>query len=189
MAELEYLRDFGLPTRLANLKRVEVLLANWSARSVENAAGARRLLRRGELPEGTRWPARGLLSPELFAAKVAAETEFQSPLDESDRICRGAGGLRQDCRGDADHGGAGDASWFARRAQAFNCDSFGLARTLLRAGDEQSKPNGERLREFSDSGKQSLELALFSEKPIYADLEIVLLADALTHLAGEAGRS
>ena len=48
-----------------------------------------------------------------------------------------------------------------------------LARTLLRAGDERPKPNGERLREFSDSGKASLELALFSEKPIYTDLEIL----------------
>src|SRR6185437_2518412 len=40
-AELEYLRDVALPYRLANLKRVEVLLGNWSARSEENARRAR----------------------------------------------------------------------------------------------------------------------------------------------------
>jgi hypothetical protein len=72
-------------------------------------------------------------------------------------------------------------------AQAFNCESFSLARTLLRAGDERPKPNGERLREFSDSGKVSLELGLFSEKPIYADLEILTLGDSLTFLATQLG--
>jgi hypothetical protein len=73
------------------------------------------------------------------------------------------------------------------RGRAFSCESFGLARTLLRTGDERPKPNGDRLREYSDSGKVSLELALFSEKPIYPDMEIVTLADSLTYLAGQLG--
>ena len=60
---------------------------------------------------------------------------------------------------------------------------FRIARTLLRAGDERPKPNGERLREYSDSGKNSLELALFSEEPIYSDMEILTLSDSLTFLA------
>ena len=72
-------------------------------------------------------------------------------------------------------------------AQAFNCESFHLARTLLRAGDEQSKPDGERLHEFSDSGKESLELELFSDKPIYPGLEILTLGDSLTFLCGKLG--
>src|SRR5262249_34911064 len=69
----------------------------------------------------------------------------------------------------------------------FSCDSFGIARTLLRAGEERPKPNGERLREFTESGKESLELALFSEKPIYTDLETLTLADSLTFLATQLG--
>ncbi|MEX2045286.1 MAG: S46 family peptidase, partial [Opitutus sp.] len=72
-------------------------------------------------------------------------------------------------------------------AHSFMSDSFGLARSLLRAGDERPKPNGERLREFGDARRESLELALFSDKPIYPDLEILLLGDALTLLAEEAG--
>ncbi|MDB6021556.1 MAG: hypothetical protein JWQ04_1413 [Pedosphaera sp.] len=70
---------------------------------------------------------------------------------------------------------------------AFNCESFRNARTLLRAGDEQPKPNGERLREFSDSGKVSLELALLSDKPIYTDLEVLTLTDSLTYFATKLG--
>jgi hypothetical protein len=71
--------------------------------------------------------------------------------------------------------------------QAFNCESFAIARTLVRAAEERPKPNGERLREYSDSSKASLELELFSEKPIYTDLEILTLADSLTFLAGQLG--
>jgi hypothetical protein len=188
VAELEYLRDIGLPTRLANLKRVEVLLANWSARSVENARRARddyfgvqnsRKALDGRLA--------GLLSPELFAAKVVAETEFQARLTNQTEFAEARAAYEKIAEATRIMGAQATRHGLLEGAQAFNCESFGLARTLLRAGDEQPKPNGERLREFSDSGKQSLELALFSEKPIYADLESLLLADALTHLAGKLG--
>jgi hypothetical protein len=66
-------------------------------------------------------------------------------------------------------------------------DSFYTARSLLRAGDERPKPNGERLKEFGDARRESFELNLFSDKPIYTDLEIVKLADALTLFAENAG--
>ncbi len=188
VVELEYLRDVGLPARLANFKRVEVLLANWSARSVENARRARddyfgvqnsRKALDGRLA--------GLLSPELFAAKVAAETEFQSRLANQAGYAEARAAYDKIAEATRILAAQATRHGLLEGAQAFNCDSFGLARTLLRAGDERPKPNGERLREFSDSGKQSLELALFSEKPIYADLEILLLTDALTHLTGKLG--
>ena len=70
---------------------------------------------------------------------------------------------------------------------AFASDSFGLARNLLRAGDELPKPNGERLKEFGDARRESFELQLFSEKPIHEDLEIVMLTEALTIFAELSG--
>src|SRR5438477_6041852 len=72
-------------------------------------------------------------------------------------------------------------------AGGFRSQLFSIARTLVRAADEKPKPNGERLREFSESARQSLELQLFSEKPIYNDLEELELADSLTYLAEEMG--
>jgi len=58
---------------------------------------------------------------------------------------------------------------------------------LLRAGDERPKPDGDRLKEFSESKRASMELGLFSQRPIYEDLEILLLTDSLTFLAGQLG--
>jgi hypothetical protein len=65
---------------------------------------------------------------------------------------------------------------------AFHSQLFGIARTLLRLSDESAKPNADRLREYRESNLESLKFELFSEAPIYDDLETVLLADSLSML-------
>jgi hypothetical protein len=67
----------------------------------------------------------------------------------------------------------------AKRAQAFNSELFDTAMRLLRLAQESSKPNNERLREFSEANLEPLKLELFSEAPIYDDFETVKLADSL----------
>ena len=58
---------------------------------------------------------------------------------------------------------------------------------MTRALDERAKPNGERIAEFRDSAKESLELSLFSTEPVYDDYEILRLADSLTDFAEKFG--
>jgi hypothetical protein len=70
---------------------------------------------------------------------------------------------------------------------AFDSTLFHTARTLLRAVEEKAKPNGDRLQEFRDSNRESLELGLFSEEPLYDDFETLRLADSLAWLAEKAG--
>src|SRR5437764_10344655 len=65
----------------------------------------------------------------------------------------------------------------------FLSTQFAIARTLVRAAEERPKPNGERLREFRESARESLEQTLFSEEPIYNTLEVTRLAFSLTYLA------
>ena len=184
VAELENVRDQGLPFRLASLKRTEVLLDCWSARSGENARRARKAFF-GVQNSRKALDGRlaGLLNPELPASKMKAEADFKARLvgkpEFADALAayeKIAGATRVLAAQAVRHA-------LFESASAFSCDSFQIARTLLRAGEERPKPNGERLREFSDSGKASLELALFSEKPIYTDLEILTLTDSLTFLA------
>src|SRR5204863_475582 len=61
------------------------------------------------------------------------------------------------------------------------------ARLLTRAIDERVKPNGERVPQFRDSARESLELELFSTEPIYDDYEILRLTDSLTDFASQFG--
>ena len=53
--------------------------------------------------------------------------------------------------------------------------------------DERAKPNGERIPQFRDSARDSLELELFSTEPVYDDYEILRLTDSLTDFASQFG--
>jgi Peptidase S46 len=183
MAELNSQRDLSVPVRLAASKRLEVLLGNWSNRSVENARRAREYffgIQNGRKAFDGRLA--GLLDPQLMGAKAKTESDFRAKLSPDasaayDKIAKATDVLAAQAK----------LQSLLEGGRAFDSESFHIARILLRAGDEFPKPNGERLREFSDSGKISLELGLFSEKPIYTDLEILTLTDSLTFLATELG--
>jgi hypothetical protein len=199
MAELENLRDHSLPWRLRILNREEVLLSAWSGRTEENARRARGLLF-GVQNSRKALDGRlaGLLDPDLMGPKATEETEFKTHLGDLttattqlitvwDMAANAMDGYEEIARASKVLAAQALRYSLLEGAQGFNCESFRLARTLLRAGDERPKPNGERLHEYSDSGKLSLELSLFSEKPIYSDFEILTLADSLTFLSGELG--
>lgn len=63
----------------------------------------------------------------------------------------------------------------------------GFAEKIVLMASEDTKPSAQRLREFRDSARQSLEQELFSEVPVYEDLERTLLADELSRLAEDRG--
>src|SRR5437588_6326247 len=65
------------------------------------------------------------------------------------------------------------------QAAGFNATTFGIARTLVRLAAENEKPNAQRLPEFTDARRASLELALYSPAPIHDDFEKLKLADSL----------
>jgi hypothetical protein len=192
MAELAYLRDTGFPYLLQRLYRMEVMLNAYSGRSEENAREAKELLfgiqnsrkaRDGGLA--------GLLDPALLARKeaeekalrsaVASHTDLKDAVSAWDRIANAekirAENMRRFTVLEGARGGAA----------GFSSTYFEIARTLLRAAEERPKPNGDRLREFRDSNRESLELALFSEEPIYDNFEQARLASSLTFLVEQMG--
>ena len=190
VAELANLRDQALPFRLASLYRQEVLLSTWGERSAENARRCRRaLVGTQNSRKASEGRLAGLQAPAFLAAKARSEAEFQGRL----------AGRPEYADTQAAYAAIAEATWIlaaqaVRRSllesgQGFSCESFHIARTLLRAGEERPKTDGQRLHEFAAAGRASLELGLFSPKPIYADLEVLTLADSLTFLAGQLGAS
>ncbi len=188
MAELEYVRDAQMPRALQRLFRMEVVLNSYSERSQENARRAKddlfgvqnsRKARKGGLA--------GLLDPALFGKKAAAEKalreklgsreDLKDALTSYERIAAAQKVIAENARSYS----------LLESGSAFNSELFSIARTLLRASVERAKPNGERLREFNEAAQESLELDLFSDKPIYTDLEELKLTDSLTYLAEEMG--
>ncbi|MBI5382832.1 MAG: S46 family peptidase [Opitutae bacterium] len=196
VAELEYLRDNSLPYTLMLLKRREVLLTAWGARHEENARRVRdalfsvqnyRKVRDGELA--------ALQDPAVMDAKRTAEKAFQQKLAGPGGSADALAAYTKIAAATQEIGRyalryrllEGDRRNIFSAPQGLTSESFGIARTLLRAAEERAKPNGERLKEYADAKRESFELELFSDKPIYTDYEIISLADALAFLAEQLG--
>lgn len=181
VAHLEQLRDTSIPIILRLLERREAVLKKYMAEGEEQTRQAQNELNsvqnslkvyRGQL--------KGLKDPSLIARKQKEEQALRKAIAENPE--------RQKMYGDA-----WDAIAKAHHAYpsfikerrifeqlgGFNSTYFGIARTLVRLADESQKPNAERLPEFTDARRASLELALYSPAPIHNDLEQLQLADSL----------
>jgi len=188
MAELAYLRDFGYPFILQRLYRMETALKAWSDRSEENARRAKddlfgvqnsRKARDGGLG--------GLLDPALMARKMSAEQQLRDAVAKDPNLKFAATAWDRIAAAEKKRREIALPFLMLEGASGFNSNLFGIARTLVRAAEERPKPNGERLREFVDSNLKPLEFQLFSDEPIYDDLEIVKLSDSLRLLVEQLG--
>jgi hypothetical protein len=122
----------------------------------------------------------GLKDPSLLARKTKEETALRKSI--------AANPERQKMYGDAwDAIAKAHTSYpsyirdrrIFEQAGGFNSTLFTIARTLVRLADENAKPNAERLPEYTDARRASLELGLYSPAPIHTDLEKLKLADSL----------
>jgi hypothetical protein len=180
VAHLEFLRDRQFPSTLNTLRRREVLLKTYSDESLENARRAEdelfgyqnsRKARLGGLA--------GLQDPSVMEQKQSDEKALRDFVMKTPKLRDTAKAWDDVARAIAvwdemymDHG-------LVERGAAFNTTLFTIARDLVRLAEETRKPNAERLREYSESGLESLKQQLFSEAPIYDDLESVKLGDSL----------
>jgi hypothetical protein len=194
VAHILYQRDLAVPNVLNLLRRREILLKNYSDRSAENARRAEDdLFGIQNSRKAYLGILAGLQDPAIIAKKSAAEKELREMVSKDAKISQSYGGAWDDVastlktlvkiRDEYNLFGIGPQ----RRAQSFNSDLFTIAITLVRLAEETPKPNGERLREYSEAGLDSLKLQLFSEAPIHEDLEIVKLGDSLGLMAEVMG--
>jgi hypothetical protein len=74
-------------------------------------------------------------------------------------------------------------------AAGFNTILFTKARHLVRMAAESEKPDAERLPEYTNAKRESLESELFSPAPIYTDFEKLKLADSLAFMVEVLGEN
>ena len=188
VAELEHLRDRQYPVALAYLKRREVLLRSWSERSGENARRAKDELFGIQNSRKARDGGHaGLYDPALMEAKRQQEKALRSKFAAHPDFAAAAAAFDRIQEAQAKIALHEPQYRLLELGQAFQSELFDIAQTLVRAAEEYPKPDGERLREFAEAGRASLEMGLFSDKPIHDDLEILRLADSLTYLAEQLG--
>ena len=184
VAHLEQLRDTSIPIILRLLERRETVLKKYMAMGEEQTRQAQSELNsvqnslkvyRGQL--------KGLKDPALMARKTKEEDALRKSIAENAE--------RQKAYGEA-----WDAIAKAHKAYptyirerrifeqagGFNSTLFNFARALVRLTAESEKPNAERLPEYTDARRASLELALYSPAPIHEDFEKLKLTDSLGYM-------
>src|SRR5437764_3293762 len=198
LAEMAGMRDRYLPYVLNMFYRREVLESAYGARSFENARKARDDLF-GDQNNRKRYDGylAGLLDPQIWAQLQAREQKLRDAIARDPKLRSTAGAYDRIKNAQAEI--AKNAPLYNyleqerpipvgyRGPRAFFGNLFEYARLLLRAVDERTKPNGERIPQFRDSALDSLELELFSSEPIYDDYETLRLTDSLTDFATQFG--
>ena len=189
VAHLEYLRDTGLPFTLKLLNRNLEALKKYGAQGEEQARRAQEDVFEIENSiKALKGQYEGLKGESLLAKKRVAEAALRRAIAADPRKQR-------------EYGGAWDIIAKGRKelpsyvrvysllesGSAFNSVLFSYARTLVRLAAESAKPNAERLAEYTEARRASLEMGIFSAVPVYEDLEKIQLADSLAFMRDELG--
>jgi hypothetical protein len=188
LSALAFLRDFRVPYQIEYLNRQEIMLQQFGGKGIEEARRAKEDL--FSVQNGRKvyyGRIKGLQDPELFRKKQEEENKILAEVKARPELKELAGAWET----------IQSAQKVAKKllvkrsllegGQAFNSHLFGIARTLVRLAEESQKPNDERLPEYRDSNRSSLEQQLYSEAPIYEDLEVAKLTDALTYFVTKFG--
>jgi len=181
VAHLEELRDTSIPIVLRLLERREAMLKKYMAMGEEQTRQSQNELNSVQNSlKVYRGQVAGLKDKALMDRKMKDEAALRKSIAATPE--------RQKMYGDA-----WDAIAKAHQSlpsyvrerrifdlgSGFNTTTFGIARTLVRLAAESEKPNAQRLPEFTDARRASLELALYSPAPVHDDFEKLKLADSL----------
>jgi len=181
VAHLEDLRDSVIPIILRLLERREVVLKKYMSLGEEQTRRAQNELNsvqnslkvyRGQIAglKGNALMDRKIREEAALRKSIAANPEWQKKYGDAwDAIAKAHQAYPSFVR---------ERRTF-ELAGGFNTTLFNFGRTLVRLAAENEKPNAQRLPEYTDSRRASLELALYSPAPIHEDFEKLKLADSL----------
>ncbi len=181
VAQLDYERRYFYPAVVPELGQIRGMLGEFARRGPEQAREAHEALFYTENSYKAFVGEQGALEdPVFFAQKVDAERTLRAEVAADPKLEAQAGGAWDDIakiqpirvRIDLEQRALGGV---------FRPQLMGYARTLVRAAAERTKPNGDRLPEFTDQRLATVEQGLIAAVPVYDDLEETLLAFGLSY--------
>jgi Peptidase S46 len=181
---LKFQRNVYLPTWLLRRSEERGRLIEFSEQSAENQRITTDLLNTIENSIKVRRKQLDALHDDaLMASKAKDEAALQAKI-ANDPALRAALG---DPFGDIAKAAEVDAAiWlpytYLELGSAFDSELFAHARDLVRAAAERAKPNGERLREYTDAALPRIEQELGAPVPIYPELERISLTLGLERM-------
>jgi hypothetical protein len=174
---LKFQRDLRIPFVLNSLCRREIALQQFGLGGPEAARRAKDELFGVQNSRKVYFGrVNGLQDPSIFAAKQAAEEALLAKVKADPKLASSAAAWER------------IADIQKRRAAilgkgvTITSRLFEIAETIVQMVEEDQKPSAERLPEYTDAGRASLEQQLYSTAPIYPDLDQMLLADSMTRM-------
>lgn len=181
---LQFLRDVRVPLILNAYNQREVALHQFMGRSDENRRIANEeLLGIQNGRKAYNGILEGLLDEQLLSLKRQAQEKLIDFINSEPKRQAEYGAAHRRLAAAIDATRSDYPAYFLlanRRASL--CRLYSIAMQLVMAAQEKAKPDGERFDEFRDANLPSLELGLFSEAPIYDNLEQFRLSDGLIRL-------
>jgi hypothetical protein len=183
-SQLETLRDLNLPEILILFSELRGRLLRFSEESAERGRIASDLLFGIENSfKAYRGEERALVDPALIAAKRASEADLRQTVAANPALAGKIGDPWSDI---AKAQARLKALYFAyglmESRAGLGSDLFRFARALVRSAEERTKPNGERLPEYTDSRLPLLAKGILDPQPVYPDLEQLTLSFWLAKL-------
>lgn len=182
VAALEYLRDERLPWVLDLLRRREIMLQQFGLGSEEAERRAKDdLFGVQNARKAYTGMIQGLQDPAVMALKREREQQLLAELRTRPEFAKHLQAWQT------------VAEIQEKRAEllghvgSFRTHLYGIAETIVLMVAEDQKPSNDRLREFRDSNRESLEQELFSTAPVYLDLEQTQLADEIARMVEKLG--
>lgn len=181
-AALKYLRDHRMPYVLNILRRAEILLQQYGYEGKEQERRARdELFGVQNSRKAYTGMLQGLQDPEFIKRKETFENELLAKLRADEKL---KGYVQAwDVIADVQE----EKAALLGQVGSFRSRLYRIAEQLVLMAAEDQKPSEERLREYRDSARDSLEQQLFSPAPIYDDLETVQLADEMARFVEQRG--
>lgn len=184
VAQLEALRDIVMPDQLIMLSELRGRLIQFSAESPEHARIATTLLFGIENSfKGNYGRFDTLNDPAMMNAKRTGEAELKAKVKADAKLAAEIGDPWSELEAIAKERANLEKQhvWLETRA-GFQSVLFTYARALVRGTAEREKPNGSRIREYTDARLPLVEKNLLDARPVYPDLEKLTLTFWLTKL-------
>jgi Peptidase S46 len=174
-AALAFQRDYRMPRTLDLLRRKENLMLQYGLEGEEQA-------RRGQDElfgiQNSRKAYTGMLAGLQEPGFMSAKKDLEKRMIEQAGTSKPWDTIAEVQR---------ERVKLLNREGSLRSHLYAIAEDLVLMATEDRKPSDQRLREYRDSNRQSLEQELFSPAPLYDDLERLQLADEIARFLEKRG--
>ncbi len=189
VSQLEFLRDVKYPNRLRTFERVKKVLEAYGAESEEHARQVKKdLFTYDNALKAYHGLLEGVTAQGLLEKKKEEEAAFKKALKKHPAEYGKTKGSWDRIAAAQEAHAHIHVPQYLVQALVGRSEILRRAVSIVQLVAEKKKPNEERLEEYRDSALPSLELDLFSDAPIYRELEKVMLENSLNEILDVLGR-